>query len=674
MRDALASLPVPARLLSALLLLLGALVAPHAANLSPLLLAFFYTAILWRMIAVRRPEVMPRRWLLLLLTLTALVLVVATTNLGDGRTAGTALLVVMLGLKLLELRARRDLLITVFLGYFLVLTHFLYDQSLPLAAYLFTGVAALMSVQVGANRVSVEPRLQLRNTLGMLAGALPLALVVFLLFPRLHTPLWGIHAAGALTGMTDEMTLGSIGSMSRSGDTAFRVRFFGAAPDPAQRYWRGPVLWETDGRRWTAGQRGGSAAAPRADLPSTVDYEVTLEPTGNYWLFGLDLVTIPPTAGRLNSDYALVGNQPVNRRLTYRAGSDPDYRVRALSEQERRMGLQLPQHVSSRVRGLAEAWRASTDPGRPEQLVEKALRFFREQPFVYTLTPGVLLDDPIDQFLFETRRGFCEHYAGSFALLMRLAGVPSRVVIGYQGGEKNPHAEHWVVRQSDAHAWTEVWLPELGWWRVDPTAAVAPQRVEQAINRALSQESDRVVFLVDDPGLVGALWRNAAWFADAVDLGWHRWMVGFTAERQRSLLETIGLRDLKGLGLAVALTISSALAIALVYLVAQLPRGQTQDPLPALWQRLLHKLQRAGVRAPPWQGPDTICAVAAETFPQARDQLTAINRLYVQMRYGANANRAQIGALRKRINRLRLKAGRPAKATSRPIRHTHSKP
>jgi len=320
------------------------------------------------------------------------------------------------------------------------------------------------------------------------------------------------------------------------------------------------------------------------------------------------------------------------------------------------MALQLPQRVSPRVRGLADAWRASSDPGQPEQLVQRALAYFREQPFVYTLTPGTLQGDPIDQFLFETRRGFCEHYAGSFALLMRLAGVPSRVVIGYQGGEKNPHAEHWVVRQSDAHAWTEVWLPELGWWRVDPTAAVAPQRVEQAINHTLSRDSDRVVFVVEDPGLVGSLWRNAAWLADAVDLGWHRWMVGFTAERQRSLLETIGLRDLKGLGLTVALTIGGALAIGLAFLVAQLPRGQKQDPLPALWQRLLHKLQRAGVRAPPWQGPDTICAVAAETFPDARDQLAAINRLYVQMRYGANSDRRQIGALRRRINRLRLRS------------------
>jgi transglutaminase-like putative cysteine protease len=655
MRDALAGLPIPSRLLTALLLLLGALMAPHAANLNPLILAFFYTATLWRLIAQRRPDVMPRRWLLFLLMFTALVLVAFTTDVSDGRLAGTALLVVMLGLKLLELRARRDIHITVFLGYFLVLTHFLYDQSLPLALYLFTGVVALMSIQVGLNRVNIELRLQLRNTLAMLAGALPLALVVFLLFPRLQTPLWGIGSGHARTGISDEMTLGNIGQLTRSGETAFRVRFLHDEPDPSQRYWRGPVLWQTDGANWQPGRR--TVRPRRADGrdPFALDYEITLEPTGEYWLFGLDVVVSGPSSSLLNSDYSLVSRERINKRLTYRAASDPDLRMTRLSERERALGLQLPQRVSPRVAALAQQWRAASDPSEPLQLVEKALAYFREQPFVYTLTPGELSGDVIDEFLFETRRGFCEHYAGSFALLMRLAGIPSRVVIGYQGGEKNPHADHWVVRQSDAHAWTEVWLPERGWWRVDPTAAVAPTRIEQPIDSALSQDSDRVVFQIDEHGLLGGLWRDAAWLADAVDLGWHRWVVGFTAERQSSLLETIGLRDLKGVGLALALGIGGALAVTLAYLVAQLPRGPRRDPLPALWQRLLHKLQRAGVRAPPWYGPDTICAIATEAFPQAGDQLRAINRMYVQLRYGRHADPRQIGALRRRINRLRLK-------------------
>lgn len=655
MRDALASLPIPQKLLTAMLLLLGALMAPHAANLSPLLLVFFYSALLWRLVAQRRPEILPGRWLLLLLMIGAFALVLFTTTVSDGRLAGTALLAVMLGLKLLELRARRDVHVTIFLAFFLALTQFLYDQSLFLAGYLFLGVVALMSVQVGMNRVSIDLRLQLRNTLGMLAGALPLALVVFLLFPRLHSPLWGISGGGAKTGISDEMTMGNIGELSRSNDIAFRVKFLDRVPDPGQRYWRGPVLWHTDGERWSAGARPVRALPASRHPASAIDYELTLEPTGSFWLFGLDVVTDKPPDTHLNGSSALVNSQPVVRRLTYRATSDPDFRLLELNDFERRLALTLPQRVSPRVRELVAQWQAVTDPAQPLQLVQEALAHFREQPFVYTLSPGRLQGDPIDQFLFETRRGFCEHYAGSFALLMRLAGIPSRVVVGYQGGEKNPHAEHWVIRQSDAHAWTEVWLPKLGWWRIDPTAAVAPERIEQSINTGLSEDSDRVIFRVGSDSLAGNLWRNAAWLADAVDLGWHQWVVGFTAERQSSLLEQFGLRDLKGLGLAITLLIGSALAITLVYLVSQIPRPHTQDPLPALWQKLLHKLQRAGVRAPPWEGPDTICRVAAQAFPDAADQLAAINRMYVQMRYGRTEDPQQIGALRKRIDRLKLK-------------------
>ncbi len=654
MRDALAGLPAPQRLLTALLLLLGALVAPHVVNLSPLILTFFYSALLWRLVAQRRPEIMPGRWLLLVLMVGALALVVFTTNVTDGRLGGTALLTVMLGLKLLELRERRDIHVTVFLGFFLVLTQFLYDQSMWLAAYLFVGVMALVSIQVGLNRVNIEPRLQIRNTLVMIAGALPLALVVFLLFPRLQSPLWGISTASATTGIGGDMSLGDIGAVSRSSEVAFRVRFSDRIPLPDQRYWRGPVLWHTDGRRWSAGEALRSSVQPLSDNDTGIGYEITLEPTGADWLFGLDLVTEIPPDSQLDSNFSLVSKQSVNQRLVYRLRSDPDYRLLRISAAERRQALQLPPRISPRVRQLVTRWLSETDPTQPLQLVQRALDHYRNQPFVYTLSPGKLEGDPIDRFLFETRRGFCEHYAGSFALLMRLAGVPTRVVVGYQGGEKNPHADHWLVRQSDAHAWTEVWLPHVGWWRVDPTAAVAPERVEQSIDAALSRDSDRVVFQLDNDSLASALLRNAAWFADAVDFGWHHWVVGFTAERQKTLLESFGLRDLKGLGLGITLIIGSALAITLVYLIAQIPRAQTQDPLPALWQRLLHKLQRSGVQAPPWHGPDTVCRTAIEAFPDAAEQLLAINRMYVQMRYGRNQDQQQIKALRKRVDHLKL--------------------
>lgn len=658
MRDALASLPIPARLLYALLLVLAALMLPHLANLGPAIIAFFFAAAVWRLLAVRRAARLPGRWLLLLLMILAIALVVFSAGMLDGRLAGTALLVVMLGLKLLELKARRDIHVAIFLGYFLILTHFLYDQSLWLAAYLMVGVSALVALQVGLNRVEIDLRLQLRNTGAMLAAALPIALVVFLLFPRLQTPLWGIHTKSAVTGISGELTLGDIGRLSRSNATAFRVRFDDRVPEPAQRYWRGPVLWQTDGNSWQRGRPAFKMPAPEAPGGQSIDYEITLEPTGEYWLFGLDVVTGPPNGAHINSNHALVNAQRINRRMSYRASSDSELPLLAITERERRQGLQLPPQISDRVRSLVDQWQRETDPAKPLELVQRALDYFRNEAFVYTLAPGVLSGDVVDQFLFESRRGFCEHYAGSFALLMRIAGIPSRVVVGYQGGDKNPHAEHWVVRQSDAHAWTEVWIEGLGWWRVDPTAAVAPQRIEQPIDSALSSDSDRVVFQVDAEGVLGSLWSDARWLIDAVDLGWHRWVVGFTADRQRGLFQRFGFEQLKGLALAVALLIGIGLALVPAYLLSRLPRLRRGDPLPGLWQRLRKKLQIAGVEVPVWLGPDTLCERAACDYPEQAAELAAIARLYVQLRYGRATDPRLVVALRRRIRGLRLRSAR----------------
>jgi hypothetical protein len=381
---------------------------------------------------------------------------------------------------------------------------------------------------------------------------------------------------------------------------------------------------------------------------------VTLEPTGEYWLCGLDLVTQIPAGTRLNHNHALVADQRVNNRFTYVAGSDPALRPTELSSYQRRLGLQLPEQVSPRVRELAQRWRDDAD-GDALGIATQALQHFRERPFVYTLTPGILGQDPVDQFLFETQRGFCEHYASSFVTLMRLAGVPARVVLGYQGGEHNPHAEHWIVRQSDAHAWAEIWSAANGWIRIDPTAAVAPERIEQAIDASASRAGGRIVFDTGASGLFGGLWQEAVWIADAVDLGWHRWVVGFTAKRQSSLLEMLGIDELEGIGLAITLIIACAVAVALVYLLAQLPGPNHRDPLPRLWHRFTAKLTRAGIALQPWHGADTVCANAMQRFPGATDQLVAINRLYVQLRYGRRRDPRQLRALHERIRALRLR-------------------
>ncbi|MCB1924582.1 MAG: DUF3488 domain-containing transglutaminase family protein [Gammaproteobacteria bacterium] len=663
MRDALALLPIPGRLLGVLLVLLGALTAPHALNLSPSVLAFFYVAAAWRMLVIRWPAWMPGRLTLFILMLAALALVVFSTGIGDGRLAGTALLVVMLGLKLLEIRARRDIQVTVFLGYFVVMTQFLYDQSLALAVYLFAGVLALTVIQVALNREHADLRVQVRKTAGMLGAALPLTLVMFLLFPRLDSPLWAVTSKGGITGIGDDMSLGDIGHLSQSNEVAFRVTFFGVQPSPQQRYWRGPVLWHTDGKHWSGDMRPTQNVKAAGRRLATVNYETTLEPTGNKWLFGLDLVVDAPNASEVDRNGALVASDRINKRYTYRAASDPDLRLQTFGNLDRRLALQLPAALSPRVRQLATDLREQTDASDALAVAQAALRFYNENPFVYTLSPGELGDDPVDEFLFETRRGFCEHYAGSFVTLMRAAGVPARLVLGYQGGEFNPHAGHWIVRQSDAHAWAEIWVAGGGWTRVDPTAAIAPERIEQRIDTALSQAGSEIVFQAELGGMFGGLWRNAVWIADAVDLGWHRWVIGFSAERQNSLLQTLGLGELRGLGLALALLVGGALAAGLAYLIARLPKPVINDPLPRLWQRFVDKLRRGGMQVSHWQGADTICSQAMQRYPAACDQLLAINRLYVQLRYGRRRDPRQLQALRQRIRGLRLNPRRRGSET-----------
>lgn len=234
-------------------------------------------------------------------------------------------------------------------------------------------------------------------------------------------------------------------------------------------------------------------------------------------------------------------------------------------------------------------------------------------------------------------------------------------MLGYQGGEYNPRAGHWVVRQSDAHAWSEVWVAGQGWTRVDPTAAIAPERIEHRIDTVRSQAGAQVVFQAAPDGVLSDLLRNAVWIADAVDLGWHRWVIGFSAERQSSLLQTLGLGNLRGLGLAIALLIGATLAAALAYLIARLPKPIVNDPLPRMWNRFIDKLRRAGITVHGWQGADTVCSTAMQRYPAASDQLVAINRLYVQLRYGRRRDPRQMQALRHRIRVLRLRPARQAR-------------
>ena len=653
--DPLAERPVPASLLTLAALTLAGIALPHAQNLDPLLLGFFGLAVAWRLLGDRHPDLLPGRSLLGLGILTGLVLVMLRVPLNDGLLAGTALLLVMLGLKLLEIRSRRDVQVALLLGHFLILTQLLFRPDLWLTLYLLALAALLLGLQAGLARAHFRPADLPAAGFRLLGMALPVTVLLFLFFPRLDGPLWEVPHTDTrgYAGIDGELSMGSIGHLIRSGATAFRVRFLGPAPPRDLLYWRGPVLWRFDGRRWREGDPGGPAPPPvEGDPASLVVYELTQEPSGRPWVFALDM-PLDTDGLRQGSDASLQAPRPLMERHLFHLDALLRYRLGDLTPAQRRAALQLPARVDPRVRALALGWRRA-HPDDDAAVVQTALAHFREQPFVYTLSPGTARGDPVARFLFETRRGFCEHYAGSMALLMRIAGIPARVVLGYQGGEPNPLADHWVIRQSDAHAWVEVWLPERGWVRVDPTAAVAPERIELGIDPARSAEGRGLAFGHRVDGWLGRTLRQARWLMDALDQRWYRWVVSFDSGRQQGLLQRLGLA---GLGryapVAAVLAILAALALAWA-LASRLPRGRDPDPARRIWDGYRRRLRRAGLALPDWLGPRQVLKQALQRWPEQGETLRAFTRDYLALRYGPDPDPALLRVLRRRLRRLRL--------------------
>jgi transglutaminase-like putative cysteine protease len=543
----------------------------------------------------------------------------------------------------------------VFLGYFAVLTQFLYNQSPWLALYLFALAVLLTALLVNANRRDFAPVASLRSAGRQIVFALPVALLLFLFFPRLDAPLWALnlHNAVGITGVSDHMSFGEIGRLSQSGELAFRVNFLDREPPQQQLYWRGLVLWNYDGRDWTPGRPEFSHTDVSFDPASAVNYEITMEPSGQRWLFPLDVPSRADGNLRLNGDMEIRAPGEIEERMVYRLVSHTDYRLATLTRAQRRKGLQLPEDVGPRTRALARAWR-DAHPRDDAAVVNEALRHFNQQPFVYTLSPGVATGDPVEHFLFDTRRGFCEHYAGSFTLLMRLAGIPARVVVGYQGGEKNPLGNYYSVRQSDAHAWSEVWLKDKGWVRVDPTAAVAPERIEQSIDIAGSEESGRVMFDVGDAGWLRNLTRNTRWMFDAVELSWHRWVLGFNTEHQQGLMRSLGLAQLGRYAAAAVIAMLLIVSLLVFGLMLGLHTHVPVDPVTRAWRRYQKKLRKGGLEIPPWLGPEQLLLRASSRWPKQKALLTSITRHYVKLRYGKLRGAAPRKQFKRLVGQLRL--------------------
>ena len=617
-----------------LLLALTLVMLPHTERLPWWITLLSALLLAWRAFITWHALRMPSKWLLFTIAGGAIGGIYLHYGRLLGRDSGVALLVVMLVLKLLEMVALRDAMILVFLCYFVVITNFLYSQSITMAAYLLIVVWVVTATLIGFQFRQQQPgyRYQFRSAGVLLMQSLPLMLVLFVLFPRISGPLWSMpqDALSGTTGLSDEMSPGSVSKLLTSDAVALRASFRSEIPRPNQLYWRGPVMWDFDGYSWTASRFSSRSPRMVERLGPMIDYTVTVEPHSRRWLFALDLPAAAPEPARLTGDFQLLNPEAVSRRTRYNMISYPDWRDNdELPPVDRRRGLALPAGSNPRTATMAAELRkkASDD----DTYIQAVLAIFREQNFYYTTTPPLLGANPVDQFLFSSRAGFCEHYASAFTVLMRAGGIPARIVTGYQGGEINYVGAYLTVRQADAHAWAEVWLNGRGWTRVDPTASVSPSRVEAGVAAAVPQSE-----LLPRQLRGEYEWLQRARMTwDSVTNSWNQVVLEYTQERQLQLMERLGVDDVSWQKLA-SLMFILATSVTLVVGVLMLYRlrGRRTDPLIKAYARFCDKLARHGVPRHPSEGPQDYARRAGARLPDLQSQIEPLIARYIDLRYG----------------------------------------
>lgn len=640
--------PVGARELAWLVGSLILVIAPHATRAPWWLTLLTLCLYGWRIYFAVNRAPLPSRWLVLGVAAVAMLGVWIEHRTLFGRQSGILLLMVFSGLKLLETRTHRDAAVCAFLGYFLVVTNFLYTQAIPTALVMALGVFLLTATLVGFSAPQRPMPANLRTSALLLAHAAPAALALFVLFPRVPGPLWGLpqDAYSGMTGLSETMSPGMLSSLALSDSIAFRAEFQTPPPPQAVRYWRGPVLWDFDGRTWSAGSSFFTQFVPPERGRATYRYEIVLEPHNRYWLFALETAASLPERARMSYDGQILANAPVRTRMRYDVTSvvlpepQPTESPAAL-----RRALRLPANFNPRATALAREWRAGS--ADEAEIVTRAIAFLRQGGYTYTLEPPLLGEDSVDEFLFATKAGFCEHFSSAFVFLMRAADVPARVVTGYQGGELNSVDSIVSVRQADAHAWAEVFLPERGWVRVDPTAVAVPGRLDRSMAAAVPQAS--ALPLLMRPELEWLRGVRDRW--EATVHKWNVWVLGFNPERQRELMASVGVRDADWRALTAALFAFLG-ALTLVLLAWSLRRFARPDPVQRAWRAFCRKLAARGVERAPSEGPRDFSARAARALPAARHAILRIGSLYIALRYGAGASADAVTRLRKMVRQL----------------------
>ncbi|MBV1932083.1 MAG: DUF3488 and transglutaminase-like domain-containing protein [Porticoccaceae bacterium] len=655
--------------------------ALHVRHLPLWLLGAAALTVLWQIQVYRGAWQYPAKYIKVLLTLLCFGGVLSSYGHLLGLEPMVAILVSGFSLKLLEIHHRRDALVLIYLAYFIIVIQCLFEQGIVTGLIVVLGVTIVTAALAGLYQSNHNNQTDSRGILGawfrpfrssavIIMQSLPLMLVLFIVMPRVGA-LWAVpkEQGSGVVGVSDSMSPGDFSDLGGSSKVAFRVEFEGDIPAQSALYWRGLVFSDFDGRRWSQsgswGYRDGSLLQWYGDKPEPWDsqatrrgdaltYQVTLEATNSPWLFALATPKPASQDVALTRDFRLYSKRPLSSKTQYRVKSWPDYNleVSGLSSWRRKMELALPDGFNPETRAIAEQWRQESPD--TVALLNRLLKLYNEE-FIYTLKPPLLGKHTVDEFLWETKRGFCEFYASSFVFFARAAGIPARVVAGYQGGERHPSEDYLLVHQYDAHAWAEVWLEGRGWIRVDPTAAVAPERVEMSFADLFGENKDF---------LAGSLlslerYRHINWInnlrlrLDALDYAWAKWVLGY-GNMQTDLLTSI-LGRLDPLRVGLFLLAAGALAMLPVAVMSLLGQEKKyRDDLDKFFIQFCQRMERAGITRRPGEGPRDFAARIQSLRPDLADQVSSLTALYEQQRY----NTATLDSRNLRLKELRLKLRR----------------
>ena len=644
--------------LKCLLASLGLTLLLHIEHLPVWVTALVVAMAGWRYLIAFKKWKLPTNWLLIPLIVLIIIGITVQYQGLLGRDASINLLVTMVGLKLMEMRTQRDYILIIFGGLFLTISSFLFSQSMVIAVLMLMPTLALLTTWVSISLPKMPGvdvfrlRFNVQYAGKLLLQALPVMLILFILFPRIPGPLWGIpqDAGKSMTGLSDTMEPGLISNLILNGKVAFRVKFDGKIPAKNDLYWRGPVMWYFDGRRWS---KLGEANYPIESINvngEPTHYTVTLEPSNRNSLMLLEIAGALPTENAalkdlfVTHDLQIIQTEPIRSRIRYEATSYSQFNLGInLSTSMQGLALQLPDDGNPKSRVLAEQWRAEFKT--PQAIANQALSYFNQEKFSYTLSPPKLGVHPVDAFLFTTRRGFCEHYASSFVFLMRAAGVPARVVTGYQGGEINTVGNYLTVRQSDAHAWAEIWLKDRGWIRIDPTAAVSPERIESGISDALADDSLLPMMTRADFKWLRQIVQN--W--DAVNNGWNQWVLGFDQDKQLQFFSQLMGKQVDWQDLLKYMVICLSIAGLLVgYYLFKV----TYKPVSAVQQHYAVFLKAcAGYHLHPQanEGAVNFGERVKLALPHKIIHIDKIISAYTAYRYGNQMNQTQLDTLKSAI-------------------------